>query len=277
MVQSRRWCFTINNWTNEDAEECLALRDIATYAIFGKERGEEGTEHLQGYVFLKRKTTLAGLKKVLSRAHLEIARGNHEQASDYCKKDGDFTEIGERPSDDNGEVGKRSEKSRWDTAKALAMEGRVEEIDSKLYIQYYATFKRIAKDHMQMFPDLDGKLLHEWWYGEPGVGKSRKAHSEFPGAYRKPLNKWWDGYEEEAVVIIDEVEKESKMFGHLFKIWGDRYSFIGETKGSARPIRPEKIIIISNYSIQEVFCEDRTLQKAIERRYKQVHFNTYFT
>jgi hypothetical protein len=276
-MQSRRWCWTINNYTEDDLRRVSNFENKAEWAIYGKEVGsEKGTPHLQGYFYLKKKTTLTGVKKILPRANFQIAKGTHEENRIYCSKEAnDVTEYGTFPMEP-GAMGKECEVNRWATARQLAKNGKVEEIDPKLYIQYYRTFKTIAKDNMQMPTDLDGKLEHEWWHGEPGTGKSRKAHADHPEAYRKALNKWWDGYQGEEVVIIDEVEKGSAMFGHLFKIWGDRYGFIGETKGSGIAVRPKKIIIISNYSIQEVFGEDITLQKAIERRFHQVHFVDYF-
>lgn len=93
------WCFTINNYS--DSMIC-ALKGLhpgkARYIIYGKEKGANGTPHLQGYIQFINRQRLTAVKKMppFDKAHLEpmMAR-DPEQASSYCKKDGDFTEIGE--------------------------------------------------------------------------------------------------------------------------------------------------------------------------------------
>lgn len=42
--QSKYWCFTINNWTPDDVPEFKNME----YLVFGREKGEDGTPHLQG-------------------------------------------------------------------------------------------------------------------------------------------------------------------------------------------------------------------------------------
>lgn len=87
---SCHWNFTLNNWTVPEYSEfeswCKAECDIY---IIGKEKGEEGTPHLQGYFKLKKKQRLTSLKKVNKRAHYEKAR-DAQKSFDYCMKDGDF-------------------------------------------------------------------------------------------------------------------------------------------------------------------------------------------
>lgn len=104
--QSKRWCFTLNNY---DQTELDAIREslstAARYAIIGKEVGKEGTPHLQGYVSFTKNYRLTGIKKLLGdRAHCEIAEGDEHSNYNYCSKEGDFIEIGERRS-----AGKRSD------------------------------------------------------------------------------------------------------------------------------------------------------------------------
>lgn len=63
---------------------------------------------------------------------------------------------------------------------------------------------------------------------------------------------WWDGYAGEKVVIIEEMGPK-QINGHHIKLWCDHYPFKANQKGSQLRIRPEKIIVTSNYSIRECF------------------------
>lgn len=99
-----RWCFTLNNWTPAELDllieigEDHANRGIV-YLVIGREQGESGTPHLQGFVVLQRNHRRPSVQRTLhlQRAHLEVARGTSLQASTYCKKDGDFLEYGTIP------------------------------------------------------------------------------------------------------------------------------------------------------------------------------------
>lgn len=84
-LRSRRWCFTLNNWTEVEMSQCLTEFDSF---IIGQEVGENGTPHLQGYVEFKNQKDLSCLKKILSRAHWEKAKGSRGDNIAYCSKGG---------------------------------------------------------------------------------------------------------------------------------------------------------------------------------------------
>ena len=92
---AKRWCFTLNNPTTGERQLLSELGESehVSYMVYGNEVGSEGTPHLQGYVQFANRRSMRQAKALLgARLHLEISRGTPRQASQYCKKDGDFVE-----------------------------------------------------------------------------------------------------------------------------------------------------------------------------------------
>ena len=104
MARSRNYVFTLNNYTEEDEHQCLAIpwevKDCR-YICVGREVGEQGTPHLQGYICFHTLKSLKQLSEFFPRARIETKYGTHQQAAVYCKKDGDFFEWGTLPMDDD--------------------------------------------------------------------------------------------------------------------------------------------------------------------------------
>ena len=102
---ARRWCFTLNNWTDPELQTIVDASDTFVYLVIGRERGDSGTPHLQGFFILPgRGLRIAQIKALYGRRlHLEVARGTPQQASAYCKKeDPDPIEYGQLPADSSG-------------------------------------------------------------------------------------------------------------------------------------------------------------------------------
>lgn len=96
-----RWVFTLNNYSEEEQARIrdFAGSDIVKYLIFGREVGDSGTPHLQGFAHFKEPKSLNWLRAHFSdRAHFEKARGSFKANRTYCSKDGDFEEFGTAPS-----------------------------------------------------------------------------------------------------------------------------------------------------------------------------------
>lgn len=85
----RRACFTLNNWTDEEVSHISSYFEGSLYVI-GKEVGECGTPHLQGYVEFPKMIRWTTLTKLNPRIHWEKCRGNRDQNVAYCTKDGNF-------------------------------------------------------------------------------------------------------------------------------------------------------------------------------------------
>lgn len=272
MSRGRNWVFTLNNPDPTDEKTVLSDEQVR-YVIVGREVAPgTGTPHLQGFIVFQNAMRLSSVRALLPRAHWEQARGTVDENIRYCSKDGDFEEHGQRPACRGA-----AEKRRWEDAWSSAKAGRVEEIPADIRFKSYRTIKEIGKDFMVKPADLPVNealdFVNVWAYGAPGTGKSFTARRENPSVYLKGMNKWWDGYQGEDAVLIDDFEKDAKGLGHHLKIWADAYAFTAEVKGSAMCIRPKKIIVTSNYSIEEVFGDDYQMMMAVKRRFKQVHYS----
>lgn len=90
--RARSWCFTLNNYTEEEYDFIVAqwLKGFEGWYIVGKEVGENGTPHLQGYIEFKHQTAFSTIKKFLPRAHIEKAKGSRADNYKYCSKGKDF-------------------------------------------------------------------------------------------------------------------------------------------------------------------------------------------
>lgn len=105
----RHWVFTLNNYTDDDITKLRQTAPKCKYLVYGKEVGDAGTPHLQGFVsfFSQRKAT--ALHKWFSgRAYWKVARDLVTQ-SVYCKKDGDFEEFGVSPNESSAKQGRRND------------------------------------------------------------------------------------------------------------------------------------------------------------------------
>jgi len=263
MSKNRTWCFTINNYTSEDEEQVAVLSEKARYLIVGRE-GKDATPHLQGYVVFKSQRTLRAVSKDLPRAHLLIAKGSSLENRNYCSKEGDFHEVGDRPlaPSEKGQM----EKDRFEKAWELAKEGKIEEIDADIRLRYLNTLEKIPLKYGPR-PTPNPTLENRWIWGPTGSGKSRGAALLYPGAYYKMCNKWWDGYKGEETVIIEDLDVKHNHLAHHLKIWGDHNPFIAEMKGSATMIRPKRIIVTSNYPPEGIWEGEPSTLEPLQRRY----------
>ena len=96
-MKCRCYCWTLNNPTKEETKKLIDLENEGhRYTIFGLEKGQEGTPHLQGYSEFTKPIRLKAFKEIMGneRFHIEPRKGTRDQARNYCKKDGTFHEIG---------------------------------------------------------------------------------------------------------------------------------------------------------------------------------------
>jgi len=263
MSRGKRWLFTLNNWTQDEyngIEEFL--RQESSYFCIGKERGENGTPHLQGYAELRERYRFSTLKnKIGSRSHLELARGTGERNREYCSKEGDFLEHGRvsrgaRCSGADGARGARDELAgsfRKHVGEGEFLAGCNNFAEESPGCWYFSG-SSLLRNHLALVsPPERPDISVRWYFGAPGTGKSRRAFEEFPTAYRKDARtKWWHGYMLQRECVIDDVAPDGIDITR-FLVWFDRYPCIVETKGGMMPLFASKFIVTSNFHPNEVY------------------------
>lgn len=290
MSRIRDWCFTLSNYTQEEEDKIKQID--CDYIIFGHEIAPTtGTPHLQGYIYFKNRKSAKQMKKLLGdRAHFEKAKGNSKQNYDYCTKDGNFFEKGKRPltkqeiDKSGGKARGKMQKEEWASIISHAEKDDLDWIEQnypRIFFVYKHNIERIrdgAKTEYNL--DLDNKGLRDhflWLWGPTGSGKSHSARAIAKKIdpdhepYLKDWNKWWNGYKGQKVTIIDEASPER--LEHLIdflKKWADKWTFTAEVKGSSyNAIRPEYIIITSNYNMKD--CIPRVQDyDALRRRFSVI-------
>jgi len=253
--QLRSVCFTTNNYDQETYTRILNFfEEEAKYWIIGKETGESGTPHLQGYATFKRKHTFDAVRNKLgNRSHIESSRGTPRQNREYCSKDGDFAEGGDCPSTGGRPPTRDALAIQFMAAIERGAPG-VAEYANSFPGTYIFSGHNMLRNALSIKPPIERPTIRVLWlWGLPGAGKSRRAHQLYPTAYIKdPRTKWWNGYMCETDVIIDDFGPMGIDINHLLR-WFDRYKCNIETKGGMIPLYACNFIVTSNFEPAECF------------------------
>ncbi len=236
--------------------------------VFGRETGENGTKHLQGYIYWKNARTLAATRKCVSeRAHFEVSKGNAEQNKIYCsKEDPEPFEKGTMPQ----------QGTRNDIKEVLEIIRGGGTMRSVLDIARTAPCLRVAEYALKYLePGRSWKPEVEWFWGPTGSGKTKTAQEEMgedPAPYWVYDGKWWCGYDGHENVIWDEFRADQIKFTRLLRLL-DRYPIAVETKGGQRQLKFKKIIITCCKHPRDVYDKgDEEVAQLLRRIDKVRHF-----
>lgn len=272
-MSSFNWVFTCF-----DVDAITELPEGIRYIYFGREICPDTQRpHLQGFLNTIKKRRLNGVQSLLpAHCHLERMRGSLEQNITYCGKDGQVTEFGDKPLS-RKEVGEKNSAASKEVISfaELGDHERIKEKHPGLYLRYFSTLKKIEADYLTSLPKK--KLEHTdnfWIWGEAGSGKSLLAE-ELCGTTDEEVHdhlnsKWWNGYHGQPNVIFEDLHYTMPFINTYLKIWADRKPFNAQIKGTSFKIRPKRLVVTSNHSIERCITDPDDL-KAFQRRFTEFH------
>lgn len=247
--KSRAWSFT--------SFEGVAPREDGSqlvYLCYQQERTKENKTHWQGYVYFKYPILMETVKTRLgsNKIHVEPSRGTPEENRKYCSKSessikGTFKEFGELPKQGKRNDLKKAVKSMYkmDYSEYLFKNA---DVASKYLKWVNECYKYINKP--TEWVEKKCVIIH----GPSGCGKSMSIYEAFgfENIFEKDWQtKWWDGYEQEPVVLWDEVTL-CRLNLETFKKLTDGYPFRAEVKGSQIIPMFKLLVLITNDSKEEV-------------------------
>lgn len=250
-VRARGWCMTLNNYTEDDVDRLSKwFRENCEYACIGREIGSNGTPHLQICCEFKNMKSFKQMKDVCPEWHVEKRKGTKFEAAEYCKKDGDYKEIG----DLGNEQGKRTDLSM---VRDMVKEGKnmrsiCDVTNSYQAIRYAETLRKYYQKGRNWKPKV------YWYWGPTGTGKTRLAMEQSDENDRwvsLDSFKWWEGYDGQADVIVDDFRGSDCRLKTLLRIL-DRYEYKVENKGGSTQLLAKNIWITCPYHPNNVYKRD---------------------
>lgn len=240
IMVSRCYCFTLNNYTDEDVEQLSAATMPVKAIGWGREVGESGTPHLQGYLELTKPMRIAGLKKLggaYAKMHLETRRGSREEAIAYCGKEAPWEAHG------NWDITQGS-RTDLDITRQRALEGGMREVTLTGNAQQIKVAEKFLTYHEE---PRDWHTQVDWYWGPTGTGKSRRAREDLANCdlfVKNDGSRWWDGYDGHEAVILDDFRDSWWSLTETLSLL-DRYEKRVEVKGGWRQFVPKRIIVTS--------------------------------
>lgn len=284
----RPWSVTFNNYTDKNILEFKKLLKDKNQLVYGLEVGSNGTPHIQGAIIIHNKITFTTLKKKLPGWHIEIKykKSTLKQLFSYCLKGSSETKdgwtydhtgpdyvgwhYGEFPTNQ----GERTDID--DIKECTTMKEAFNTGHNLQCVQYYEKYLKYFEEPRRLKP------MCYWYFGPTGCSKTwlaKKIAKNWGKVYHKTnKSKWWDGYDGEQVIILDDYNKNWDIdFNELLHVCQGGEHRI-ETKGGTRQLKGLRIFITSSKCVADTFqnvdvggeldqLEDRVHEFAFSKKY----------
>lgn len=240
--------------------ECLFNDNNVRYMVCGEEVcPTSGRLHWQSFVYFNNERHFNSVRKMLKGRHVETMKGSINNNVNYCKKDGKWFELGKVP-----EQGKRNDIT---VIKGLVTDGS--ESTAEIILNHCHNLQHIhivEKVMKYLQPKRPIKELTVYWlYGPPGSGKTHYVWGHEEDVYVPISEKWWDGYNGEKAILIDDFRPTWCSFERLLKLL-DKYPLRIEAKGTSMQAQWDTVYITTPENIDNTFINSDENLDQVKRR-----------
>lgn len=313
LTQAHNYCFTLNNWVEDDLFNLQQLADPLfgvsdkrlTYLVFGFEYTKSGIPHLQGYVEFNHSIRFDVAKNLISqRAHLKPRRGTGLQASNYCKKGKQSKSEWKKFREAGPNFGLEAEFYEFGNLKIepskahrtdvqlfleLVREGATDlelmEIDFGAYSRMMRAIDRLRILTMQVDRTEPRKVV--LLCGSTGAGKTLYAKREYPGIRQVHLDKqqWYDGITAMTKAVLFDEFRGQMTFDTTMRVFDPWHIQFLPIKGGFTWYNPDTIVVTSNKLPWDWYnfgrnpddkrpLHDATEEDALRRRFNFIYICT---
>lgn len=261
--KNRNWFLTINNYTSVEISKLNNLE--CKYIIYQMEEGEEcHTPHIHACIVYKNPRSWP--RKYFPTAHIEPVKSLSDCIK-YCSKietrvEGPY-ERGDKPNQ-----GRRTD---LETVACEVLSGKkLSEVaisDPGMFVKYGRGLT-LLREEVQPHRSSSKGPCCIWLYGLAGTGKSRIPHTLFgeDNVYIKDGTPWWNGYDHETCIIIDDFDGKWPYRDFLRVL--DRYKYSGQFKGGYLKINSPYIFITCEFPPDHFWQDNALIQ--VTRRLKEI-------
>ncbi len=261
--RSKYFCLTINEnaecfWelytSFEYMDDFFDTEDpTVTYFCGQREIGEAGNVHLQCYVEYALRVRMRQVRSMFPGAHIERRLGTAEEAAKYCL---DETKRRDHPDREvnHVEYGQRSitrqgARTDMERLKGWCKRKRSYKEISEEFFGQWLRYEKGIRSYCDLRAEPREDRTETWiLYGPSGTGKStlafQYAMKNHWTIFNQDGSQWWDGYDGEECIIVDEFDGEWSY--RFWKLLCDRQPLKVPVKGGYRQFKAKCVIFTSN-------------------------------
>lgn len=207
-----------------------------------------GKKHWQGFAIFNRTCRMPKAKAWIGAGndiHLETRKGSRVEARNYSIKDNKFSEWGLFEG-----------RTTKDIFKLNINDIKIEY--PEFYCRYHRGLEKLNIDMGLVWRDVE---VH-WLWGPAGCGKTRSVIDK-KDVFKIDELMWWDGYNKENIILIDDVDYESFEKRRFMLNLLDGYRLRLSVKGGFVYAHWLVVYITSNWNPERLLLRDDAFERRV--------------